>query len=106
MGECQAAIEDCIAHNYEENKKPISLPNTNLLTIAWKVKMTYLQKRHRGKDTDESVTIDGENIPNKFTEVYEELYNKYHEIFLQSLPCEQVSSPGDISSDCKRQTTN
>ena len=36
-------------------------------------------RRHRGKDTEESVTIDGangENIPNKFAEVYEELYNR------------------------------
>ena len=36
-------------------------------------------RRHRGKDTEESVTIDGangENIPNKFADVYEELYNR------------------------------
>ena len=36
-------------------------------------------KRQRGKETEESVTIDGAdgaNIPNKFADVYEELYNR------------------------------
>ena len=36
-------------------------------------------KRHRGKETEELVTIDGatgNDIPNKFAEVYEELYNR------------------------------
>ena len=36
-------------------------------------------KRQRGPDTSENVTIDGasgDNIPNKFAEVYEELYNR------------------------------
>ena len=58
-----------------------SIKNQKLLANGLESDMDLFKeiKRHRGKETEELVTIDGatgKDIPNKFAEVYEELYNR------------------------------